>query len=101
MIGYDTHGPQYPQEWDDIEVEEEAREFILAENYEFTYLSGPKYYAGSVWVSGVTRTGKSLHCTVKLADGRQYKRTIRVREDGDGEYIVIPQDILKNKKVRP
>lgn len=97
------HGPQYPQEWDDIEVEEEeeVRVFRIGENYEFTYLSGPKYYIGHLWVSGVTRSGKSLYCMITLADGKTYRRTIRVREDEEGEYLVIPKDILKNKKVRP
>lgn len=100
MIGYE-HGPQYPESWDEPENEEQAPEFQLAEEYEFTYWSGPVSYTGYLWTKSATKSEKSLRCQIRLVHGTPYERTVKVRHDDRGEYIMLPKDILQNVKVRP
>lgn len=100
MIGYDTHGAQYPPEWDEPENHNESPEFRIAEEYLFTYFLGASILTGSVWTKSATKSGKSLLCVIKIGDGRQYNRTIKVRHDDEGEFIMIPEDILRDVNVR-
>lgn len=101
MPGYDTFGPQYPQEWDEVEPEVEEEIFQIAEEYTFTYFCGRALLAGSVWTKGNAQAGKSLRCEIRTAEGRMYYRTLRVKRDRKGEYLLIPRHILKNVRVRP
>lgn len=101
MPGYDTFGPQYPPEWDEVEPEVDEEIFQIAEEYSFTYFSGQQIRAGSVWAKGSSQSGKSLRCEIRTACGRRYDRTLLVKRDRRGEYLMIPRHILKNVIVRP
>lgn len=101
MPGYDTFGPQYPPEWDEVEPEVDEEIFQIAEEYSFSYFAGRSLRSGSVWTKGNAQSGKSLKCEIRTADGRRYDRILSVKRDRMGEYLLIPRHILKDVRVRP